>query len=261
MAKTLVLTMVLAYGSAAHAQPAPRADPAGQLALVEAQFTAWRAAVTELLDHSDVKALRLKPVEVEAYTAVLVETTDPRPRLDLAETARRMAALRKDQDASYDIADTWTGMQRLHEQLAAAASRERAQMIDDLRAKHLAALASAALARTEESVVGGRAPSDEGRLRAHQLTEAALALAPDSPDAHEVMGDILIDASDPETAEAEFRKALAGDNSASIRTKLAEALRLQGKFQDAITELREAIRREPGFARAHSGLGLVLRAA
>lgn len=260
MARTLVLTMVLAYGSAVHAQPAPTADPAKQLALVEAQFTSWRAAVTQLLDHSDVKVLRLKPVEVEAYTAVILDTDETRSRPDLAAAVHAMSELRKDQDATYDIVETWTGMQRLYQQLAGAAPGERMRMIVALRAKHLAAQASAALARTIESAVGGRAPSDEGRLRAHQLAEAAVDLAPDSPDAHEVMGDLLIDASEPEAAEAEFRKALTGDDSASLRTKLAEALRLQGRFQEAIAELREAIRREPGFARAHSGLGLALRA-
>jgi tetratricopeptide (TPR) repeat protein len=260
MAKTIAVTMVLACASAVHAQSPANADAAKQLALVEAQFRGWRAAVTQLLSHSDVKALRLKPVDVEAYTAVLVEAEEPRPRLDLAEVVRRMAALRKDQDASYDIVEAWTGMQRLHQQMATAAPRERTQMIVALRAKHLAAQASAALARTEESAIGGRSPTDEGRVQAHQLAEAALALAPDSPDAHEVMGDLLIDASEPEAAEAEFRKALVGDDSASMRTKLAEALRLQGKFPEATAELREAIRREPGSARAHSGLGLALRA-
>jgi len=260
MARTILWTMVLACANAVHAQSAPTADPAGQLALVEVQFTAWHAAVTQLLDHSDVKALRLKPVEVEAYTAVIVETEEPRPGLDLTQTARRMAVLRKDQDASYDIVKAWIGMQRLHQQLAGAAPGERPQLIVALRAKHLAAQATAALARTEESAIGGRAPSEEGRLLAHQLAEAALSLAPDSPDAHEVMGDLLVDASEPEAAEAEFRKALAKDDSASIRTKLAEALRLQGDFPEAIAELREAILREPGSARAYSGLGLALRA-
>ena len=260
MTKTFPLIFVLAFATAGAAQSPASGDSAKELALVQGQFTMWGTAVKQLLGHPDVKALRLKPVEVEAYTAALVETKEPRPRLDLAETARRMAALRKDQDASYDIVETWTGMQRVHQQLATAAPPERARIIVDLRAKHLAIQASAALARTEESAIGGRSPWDDGRLRAHQLAEAALALAPDSPDAHEVMGDILIDASEPEAAEAEFRQALAGDDSASIRTKLAEALRLQGNFQDAITELREGIRREPGFARAHSGLGLALRA-
>lgn len=257
MVKPIALMLVLALAGAAHAQSAT-GDAAKQLALVDTQFTAWRAAVTQLLDRSDVKALRLKPIDVEAYTAVIV--AEEASRLDLADVARRMAALRKDQDASYDIVRAWTGMQRLHQQLAGAAPGERTQMIVALRAKHLAAQASAALARTEESAIGGRAPSNEGRDRAKQLVDAALALAPDSPDAHEAMGDLLIDASEPEAAEAEFRKALIGDDSASTRTKLAEALRLQGKFPEATAELREAIRREPASSRAHSGLGLALRA-
>jgi tetratricopeptide (TPR) repeat protein len=260
MAKTLALLGILACAGAAQAQSRATADTAKELALIETQFTAWAGAVTQLLDHSDVKALRLKPVEVEAYTAVILDTDEKRSRPDLAAVVRSMSELRKDQDASYDIAETWVGMQRLYQQLVGAAPGERARMIVGLRAKYVAAQASAALARTVESAVGGRAPSDDGRLRADRLGKAALALAPDSPDAHEVMGDLLIDASEPEAAEAEFRKALAGDDSASIRTKLAEALRLQGNFQGAITELREAIRREPGFARAHSGLGLALRA-
>jgi tetratricopeptide (TPR) repeat protein len=257
-AKTIALLWVLASASV-HAQ-SPATDAAKQLALVEARFAMWRTATTQLLDHADVKALVLKPVDVEAYTAVIVDPENPRAAADLAEVARRMAALRKDQDASYDIVETWIGMQRLHQELSKAAPHERAQLTVALRAKHLAAQASAALARTEEAAVGGRAPSNEGRQRAKQLVETALALAPDSPDAHEAMGDLLIDASEPEAAEAEFRKALIGDDSASIRTKLAEALRLQGKFPEATAELREAIRREPTFARAHSGLGLALRA-
>jgi len=151
-------------------------------------------------------------------------------------------------------------MQQMHKQLARDAAPERARLLTSHRAKHLAAQASAALARTEESAVGGRAPTDEGRERATQLADAAVALAPDSPDAHEVMGDLLIDASDPEAAEDEFRKALIGENAASLRTKLAEALRLQGNFAEAIAELRQAIQLDSRSARAHSGLGLALRA-
>jgi tetratricopeptide (TPR) repeat protein len=258
--KTLVCLIVLTVVSIARAQSPATADPARQLAAIDAQFKTWRTIATQLLEREDIKALRLKPIEVEAYTAVVIETDGPRSGVDFAQVARRMTMLHKDQDASYDIIDTWTGMQRLHQRLGSAAPREQAQMITALRAKHLAAQTSAALARTEESAIGGRAPSSEGRLRAKELADAALALSPDSPDAHEVMGDLLIDAAEPEAAEAEFRKALLGDDSASVRTKLAEALRLQGRFPEATTELREAIRREPGSARAHSGLGLALRA-
>ena len=98
-------------------------DPAKQLALVEAQFKAWRTAVTQLLGRADVKALRLKPVEVEAYTAVILDDRATAHCVDLADVARRMAMLRKDQDATYDIVDTWSGMQQLHQQLARAAAR------------------------------------------------------------------------------------------------------------------------------------------
>jgi tetratricopeptide (TPR) repeat protein len=215
--------------------------------------------VTQLLARADVKALRLKPIEVEAYTAVILDG-EPGARVDLADVARRMSTLHKDQDATFDIVETWTGMQQLHQKLAGAAASERARLLTALRAKHLAAQASAALARTEESAIGGRAPSDEGRERAKKLADTALALASDSPDVHEVMGDIFIDASEPEDAEDEFRMALMGEDSAALRTKLAEALRLQGNFDEAITELRAAIKLDPRYARAHSGLGLALRA-
>jgi tetratricopeptide (TPR) repeat protein len=255
---TLACLLVLNIAIVGRAQSPATADVAAQQARVDAQFKAWGTAVTQLLARPDVKALRLKPVEVEAYTAAIL-ADEPRARVDLADAARRMALLHKDQDATDDIVDTWTGMQQSYQRLARSAAPERPRLLTALQAKHLAAQASAALARTEESAVGGRAPTAEGRERAKQLADAALTLAPDSPDAHEVMGDLFIDASEPESAEDEFRKALLGDDSASLRTKLGEALRLQGDFDEAITELRAAIKLEPRSARAYSGLGLALR--
>jgi tetratricopeptide (TPR) repeat protein len=255
---TLAGLLVLTLANLPIAQSPNPADPARQRAVVDAQFKMWRTVVTQLLGRADAKALRLEPVQLEAYTAVIAD--QPGTRVDLAGIVRSMAMLRKDQDATSDIVQAWTGMQQLHQRLSSVAAAERATLIAALRAKHLAAQASAALARTEESAVGGRAPTAAGRERARQLADAALALSPDSPDAHEVMGDLLIDASDPEAAEEEFRHVLADDNSASVRTKLAEALRLQGKFAEAVAELREAIRLDPRSARAHSGLGLALRA-
>ncbi|HKH72522.1 MAG TPA: tetratricopeptide repeat protein [Vicinamibacterales bacterium] len=256
---TLACVLALTFAIVGRAQSPATTDAVSQQARVDAQFKMWRTTATQLLARAEVKALRLKSVEVEAYTAVILDA-EPRARVDLADAARRMALLHKDQDATYDIVDTWTGMQQLHQKVARAAAPERARLLTALKAKHLSAQASAALARTEESAVGGRAPTAEGRERAKQLADAAVALAPDSPDAREVMGDLFIDASEPESAEDEFRKALIGENSAALRTKLAEALRLQGDFDEAITELRDAIKLEPGFARAHSGLGLALRA-
>jgi tetratricopeptide (TPR) repeat protein len=268
-------------------------DSARQLARVDAQRRAWQAAAAQLEGREDMKALQLAPRHIEAFTVVLLELEEqpsPTPsaatpvpvqvrlrgRVDGDEAVRRIALLRKDQDATYDLVEAWAEMQQLHQQLARE-TELRASLPDDkasalaqnqlkavvaLNAKHLSARASAALARTEPSAIGGRASSNDGRQRAKQLADAAIALWPDSPDGHDVMGDFFLDALEPDAAEAEFRKArLVEPESSSGRTKLAEALRLQGRFDEAIAELREALRIDPGSARAHSGLALAFRGA
>jgi tetratricopeptide (TPR) repeat protein len=267
------------------------ADSARRLALVDARGNTLRAVVTRLQTRADVKNLRLTPSQLEAFAAVIVEVeAEPGPaapaggrtpvqvrartRLDAADVVRRMAGLQKDQDASYQVTAAWAQIRQLHEQLArqtgqrtnasaeaaAAIVQEQLRTMTTLDAKLLAARAVAALARTEPTTVGGRTPSEEGRGQARKLAEAALALAPDLADAHTAMGDLLVDARQPEPAETEFRKALEADPSSSlVRTKLAEAVRLQGRFAESVRQLREAIQRDPSFARAHSDLGLVLR--
>jgi tetratricopeptide (TPR) repeat protein len=268
------------------------ADSARQLAQVDARIKLLQATLARVQADGAVKALRLRPGQLEAYVAVIVEMEEepqqPRPaagrgpvrvpmlvRLDHADVVRRMTLLRKDQDATQSLVEAWTEAQTLHQQLASqtrrrsglppdeasAAVHEQLQTMTRLAAKDLAARATAALARTEESTVGGRAPTAAGRTRAKALLEAALAMAPDSPDARSAMGDLLVDDGQPEAAEAEFRKAVTGPQSSSLdRAKLAEAMRLQGKFTEAAAELRDIIRLDPAFARAHSDLGLILRA-
>jgi tetratricopeptide (TPR) repeat protein len=263
-------------------------DLARQLARVDAQRRAWSTAATRLQSRDDVKALQLTPLQVEAFAAILLEledqpvasptTRDPvqvrlRGAMDDSDV-RRIALVRKDQDATYDLVETWSEMQRLHEQLAkdtqaraglpddkaSALAQNQIKTVAALDAKLLSARASMALARTEPSPVGGRASSDEGREEAKRLADAALALSPESADAHDVLGDFYLDDLEPEAAEAEFRKArLVDAESSSGRTKLAEALRLQGKFDEAVVELREALRIDPRSGRAHSGMGLALR--
>jgi tetratricopeptide (TPR) repeat protein len=267
-------------------------DSARQLALVDARWKAWQAALTRLQSRADVEALQLKPLQVEAFTAILLQIDDPadgatpatagalvrvpmRARVDAAGAARQMAALRRDQDVTSALIQTWTEMQRLHGNLAdqtrrrpGATSNEAGAIVQDqlqivtaLDLKYLVARATAAMARTQPSTVGGGVPTEEGRALARQLAEQALALAPDSPDGHYLMGDLLIDDEQPQAAEAEYRKALSAHaDSSPGHAKLAEALRLQGNFPEAIAELREALRIDPGSARAHTDLGLVLRA-
>jgi tetratricopeptide (TPR) repeat protein len=263
---------------------------ARQLALVDAQRKAWQAAVAQLQGRADVKALQLTPVQLEAYIAVILETEEAPTRsagpartlqvplgasLDASAAVERMTGLRGDQDASLAIVNTWIQIQQLHQQLADQSRRRSAATNDDstrsaeeqhqtVRAatvKHLAARAAAALARTELATIGGRTVTESGRERARQLADVARALDPDSPDVHSLMGDLLVDAEQPEAAEAEYRQALAGNATSNpARIKLAEVLRLQGKFGEAITELSEAIRLDPKSAGAHTDLGLILRA-
>ena len=100
-----------------------------------------------------------------------------------------MAALRKDQDATDDLVDAWTGMQQLQQQLAMhCRDRTRRRLLTSLQAK----LSPRGLggARADGGERRRRTRADgEGRPRAKQLADAALTLAPDSPDAHEAMGD------------------------------------------------------------------------
>ena len=87
-------------------------------------------------------------------------------------------------------------------------------------------------------------------------------MAPNVPDAHYAMGDVLIDLNQAEEAEAEYRKALSGNpDSSSGHIKLASALRIEGKLPEVITELREALRIDPKSAAAHTELGAIFAAA
>ena len=265
---------------------------AQQLARVDGQFKAWQAVVKQLQSRKDVQTLRLTAAQLEAFTAVIVEATaapalatapaagaplqrTTRVRFDAAATVRRMAALRNDQDASPAVVALWAGMQQLHQQLAAQTKQratstaaeaariagEQEQTVRALDVKHLAARATAALARTEPATVGGRVASEANRTLAGRLAEEARGLAPDSFDVHLLTGDLLHNAERLEEAEASYRKALAmNQGSSTAHHKLAEVVRLQGDFDEAIVLLREVLRLDPKSAGAHTDLGLIFRA-
>jgi tetratricopeptide (TPR) repeat protein len=265
------------------------AESARQLALADARRKATGAAVGRLQATQAITALRLTPLQLEAFTAALLEIEEPpaaarsggaatsvlvRARIDAADAARRMAALRRDQDATFELVSAWTGIHTLHQQLddqtarratlsgdaAATAARAQLRTVTTIAVKQLTAKAYAAMARTEPTTVGGRASSEAGRDRAAQFADAALALVSGSPDALYLRGDLYVEVEDPENAEAAYRAALAADVPSSVgRTKLAAALRYQGKTTEALDELAEALRIDPTFARAHSDLGMILR--
>ena len=269
--------------------PGDTAESATQLAIVDGRQKARQAAIAQLRGRADVTALRLTQVQLEAYSAVIVDIEAPseraggsaatvridlRARVDVDQAARQMAALQKDQDVTGELSAAWTRIQRLEREIAAQ-SRQRAAAADagtraeqQLRAvtalnvADLTARGYAALARTEPVTIGGRATPAAQRERARQLAEAALAVLPDSPDARYLMGDWLFE-DDPAGAEVEYRKALLGDGdpqSSGGRVKLAAALRYQGKLPEALAELREAQRIDPASARAYRELGMIMRA-
>lgn len=297
-----VIALAAAAPALAQSPPAPQSvvgvhtpvrgdtpELAQQLARVDGQRKAWQAVVRQLQARTDISALRLTLAQLEAFTAVVAETTAAparttapaagtplqrsiRVRFDRANAARRMAALRNDQEASPAIVALWTEMQQLHQQLTAQTkqraaatpdeasriAREQEQTVRALDVKQLAARATAALARTEPATIGGRVATEANRVLAGRLGEEARVLAPDSFDVHVLTGDLLHDAERLEEAEASYRKALAlNRNSGAAHHKLAEVLRLQGKFDDSIVELREVMRLNPKSAGAHTDLALI----
>ena len=304
--KTFPWILVLTLTSSAFAQspateirvtgehPMANVEPATakQLALVDAEHKTLIEVGVRLQALPDVKALQLKPNQLDAYAAAIADIqeqptrtsatagravyqVDVLLRLDAGETLRRLGRLRKDQDASRALVEVWQQGQALYRQLsdqtqrlasltpgdAVQAAQEQRLTLTTFRVKHLTAQVIAALARTEERPVGGRAPSKEGRDRAKQLAASALAMAPDSPDAHYANGHVLMDAGDHQAAETAYRKALLGNPaSSSGHIRLANALLQQQKGDEAITELREALRLDPKSVVAHTDLGLLLRA-
>jgi|RhiMethySRZTD1v2_1073278.scaffolds.fasta_scaffold00361_35 uncharacterized iron-regulated membrane protein/tetratricopeptide (TPR) repeat protein len=267
-------------------------ESARQFALIAAHRQAVRDLVSAVQSRVDLAPLQLTPAQLSAYVAALIDSDDSaiaaaspaasrlrvtlRASFPAAGILERLSALHKDEDAARAVFTAFMQSERLSAYIAeqtgrrgpalsnssaAAIVTEQLKAATSWNAKRLIARGAAALARTELSTIGGRTPSAEGRRRAKEFIDGALALEPDSPEAHTLLGDWYVDAEQPDAAEAEYRRAIAGNvNYAPGRTKVAEALRLQGKFPEATTELREAIRIDPTFAQAHSDLGMILRA-
>jgi tetratricopeptide (TPR) repeat protein len=303
-ARLIITVLLLALTAAAQGQtdvleiqatgehrllPGDTTESATQLAIVDGRQKVRQAAIARLRERADVTALRLTPVQLDAYSAGVVNIdvasdraarsassvrVDLSARLDANDAARQMAGLQKDQDVTGELLAAWSRIQRLEREIADH-TRQRASAADagtraeqQLRAvtaltvADLTARAYAALVRTEPVTVGGRVTPAAGRERARQLADAALAVSPDSADARYLMGDWLFE-DDPAGAEAEYRKALSGDEnpqSSGGRVKLAASLRYQGKLPDALAELREAQRIDPASARAYRELGMIMRA-
>ena len=243
--------------------------------------------MARLRERADIKALKLPPAHLEAFILVLMDVVEPASgapqngrieiaaRVDEESAARVIHSLRRDQDVTFELVEAWRRMQRFDDQLDQRAKRraaagdnvatrllqEQLQLAAARDVAQVIARAYAALARTEPVTVGGRALSAAGYKRARELADLAVALSPDAPDAHYLMGDVLVESEELPAADAEYRRALSADAPSSVgRTKLAAVLRLQGRMSEALVELDEAQRIDPTYARAHSDAGMILRA-
>jgi tetratricopeptide (TPR) repeat protein len=250
------------------------AETARQMALMDARRKVLHDAALRLAEAPEVKAIPFRPNQIDAFLPAIVEVeagaaraeqalyrSEVSLRLSIAETARHLDQLRKDQGAAAGLVDIWAEAEKIHQQLAGAGGNaaEQNRLITSLKVKRIAAQVYAALAKTEESPASRRVPSEKGRERAKQLAETAIAMGPDIPEAHIAMGDVLIDADEPDAAEKEFRQAIRlGLTSAAAHYKLADALRNLDKDEEAIRELREALRVDPNSATAHTDLGYML---
>jgi len=77
------------------------------------------------------------------------------------------------------------------------------------------------------------------------------------PETKEAKGDHLFDSGQPQEALEEYAKALrTGQNRlASLHTDMADILMKQGRLDEAVASLEEAVQADPGLVRAQAALG------
>jgi tetratricopeptide (TPR) repeat protein len=228
---------------------------AGQSQVIEvradgstAKSKALKELITRLEATAEIKALRLKANQLQAFVPAIVRVQEESSsvvaiKVKVPEVALRLDRVRHDPTAANGMMSAWKEDQVRQPQLLA----------NDL-VRH----AYDALAKTEESPASARIASVKSKQRALHLAEMAVAIAPGSSLARLALGDALME-SNPVAAEEEYQKSLKVDaTSAAAHVKLAEALRRQDKTAEAVAEIREALRLDPTSAPAHTDLGYIL---
>jgi tetratricopeptide (TPR) repeat protein len=238
---------------------------AERIAFAIAKEDVLTQAAVRLKDQIDVRSVPILPavleVEMQSSNAGVSAVT----RFSPPQVANLLNQLRKDQNATAAITQIGAETRELSRQLRVALADSRSNatakdvLVNKIEVNDVLARVYSALARTEESPASARVSSPKGRQRARHLAEVAVILGPLSPQARMAMGDALLEGSQPEAAEAEYRTALFLDPTrASAHLRLAEVLRLQDKTSEATVELREALRLHPTSAAAHTDLGFLL---
>jgi tetratricopeptide (TPR) repeat protein len=232
-----------------------RAD-AKQMALQDAKRLALEQAGTYFEGITEVKNFALSLDELCAYIAGIVETTEHWARstmegqqqvvrvevickIDTDVVTQQIDALRKNEAVKAELLQARQEADRLRKELetktrelAAVTSNTEAETIAQARRKvltgqdvnSLVAQAWVALGGPSKTLTLGSS-SIEGRRRARNLIEQALALDASNPDVHGITGVLLME---------------------------------EGNLGDAIAEYRTAIRLKPDDAVAHGYLGSAL---
>ncbi|OGW66524.1 MAG: hypothetical protein A3H49_06670 [Nitrospirae bacterium RIFCSPLOWO2_02_FULL_62_14] len=264
---------------------------AKRLALLEAKRLALEQAGTYLESVTEVKNLGVARDELNAYTAGIVEVTEldtkdvldgathiirveVTAKIDTEVVWRQVDALRKNETAKTELLRLRAERDELRQEVEVktreivslkskseikAASMQRQQVITRSEVVNLLTQASGLLfgsgARRAES-------TPERRTAARNLIIKALALEPQHPRGHLLMGVILDDEKKHKEAVHEFRSALQvasvygwpAEDVALTHKLLAEALDSAGDRAGAIVEYRTALKVKPDFAPSHIGL-------
>jgi protein O-GlcNAc transferase len=141
----------------------------------------------------------------------------------------------------------------------------------DVSAQIVMARAEAARGRFEAAYQGlrkvlARAPGNTdalyymtilGGVLAQMEYDRLLAMAPDSPRAHQLLGDLYQAQERPGDAEAEYKAGLQGDQgSLDLLIALGDLARHQARFEDALNYYERAVKVSPRHYDALYGLGV-----
>ena len=97
-------------------------------------------------------------------------------------------------------------------------------------------------------------------MKRSQAIVRALTLKPDSAEAHNNLGNMLIERGNLEDAVASFQKALISrPDFAEAHSNLGNALRELGRLDEAVASYRNALARKPDYAEAYSNLANALK--
>ena len=242
---------------------------AKRLALLDAKRLALEKAGTYVEGITEVKNFNLTKEEIRAYTAGIVEVVeqatrdtmegathivrvDVRVKIDTDIVATQIDSLRKNEAAKGEILRLRAETERLYRELAdfkvkeasspAGTSHEalqhRGQVINKAEANALLSrawgiLTNVYIPRTEES-----------QRQARLFVEKAIAIDPESSDAHYALGYILsYQHKDLIGAQQEFQEALRLDrNNTKVHSELGALFMHLGDFVKAAKEYEEALR-------------------